>query len=78
MPDSSTPRPNLAFNEELLSLLVCPISKTSLIYDKEKQELISLAQQVAYPIRNGIPILLKEEARVLDDAPHPLLAQSDV
>lgn len=47
----------------LLQLLVCPVTKTPLAYDAEKQELISRAAGLAYPIRDGIPIMLPEEAR---------------
>ncbi|MDP2621516.1 MAG: Trm112 family protein [Hyphomicrobiales bacterium] len=52
---------------KLLELLVCPLTKTTLIYDAEAQELISRAAKLAYPIRDGIPIMLPEEARKLDD-----------
>lgn len=55
-------------DSSLLELLVCPVSKTNLLYDKEKQELISLAARLAYPVRQGIPIMLSDEARILDDA----------
>jgi len=51
----------------LLEILVCPRTKTSLIYDKTRQELISRAARLAFPIRDGIPIMLEEEARTLDD-----------
>jgi uncharacterized protein len=51
----------------LLELLVCPRSKTSLIYDEAAQELISRAAGLAYPIREGIPVMLEEEARTLSD-----------
>jgi hypothetical protein len=51
----------------LLEILVCPLSKMPLIYDREKQELISRAARLAYPIRDGIPIMLVEEARELRD-----------
>ena len=50
----------------LLELLVCPLTKTGLVYDRERQELISHAAHLAYPIRDGIPIMLPEEARPLD------------
>jgi uncharacterized protein YbaR (Trm112 family) len=52
---------------KLLEILVCPRTKTSLVYDRARQELISRAARLAYPIRNGIPIMLEEEARQLDD-----------
>jgi uncharacterized protein len=50
---------------KLLELLVCPVTKTRLAYDAEKQELVSRAASLAYPIRDGIPIMLPEEAREL-------------
>jgi uncharacterized protein YbaR (Trm112 family) len=51
----------------LLEILVCPRTKTALIYDEARQELVSRAASLAYPIRDGIPIMLEEEARQLDD-----------
>jgi uncharacterized protein YbaR (Trm112 family) len=51
----------------LLELLVCPLTKQPLIYDAEHQELVSPAAQLAFPIRDGIPIMLVSEARVLDE-----------
>ena len=51
----------------LLEILVCPRTKTSLLYDEARQELISRAARLAFPIRDGIPIMLEEEARQLDD-----------
>ena len=52
---------------KLLEILVCPITKTRLDYDAETQELISKAAGLAYPIRDGIPIMLPDEARELKD-----------
>jgi len=52
---------------KLLEILVCPVTKTRLEYDAEKQELISKAAGLAYPIRDGIPIMLPDEARELKD-----------
>ena len=52
---------------KLLELLVCPVTKTRLEYDAVKQELISKAAGLAYPIRDGIPIMLPDEARELKD-----------
>lgn len=52
---------------KLLEILVCPVTKTTLEYDKEAQELISRAARLAYPIRDGIPIMLPDEARKLED-----------
>ncbi|MBV5266194.1 Trm112 family protein [Pinisolibacter aquiterrae] len=51
---------------KLLELLVCPISKGRLEYDREAQELISHSAKLAYPIRDGVPILLPEAAREID------------
>ena len=51
----------------LLEILVCPLTKTTLEYDAARQELISRAAKLAYPIRDGIPIMLPDEARALDD-----------
>jgi len=53
---------------KLPEILVCPLTKTSLDYDSERQELISRAAGLAYPIRDGIPIMLPEEARKLDES----------
>ena len=50
---------------KLLELLVCPVTKGPLIYDRERQELVSKSAQLAYPIRDGIPVMLEEEARRL-------------
>ena len=54
-------------DRKLLEILVCPVTKTTLQYDAAAQELISPAAKLAYPIRDGIPILLEEEARQLED-----------
>jgi uncharacterized protein len=51
----------------LLEILVCPVTRATLSYDPVRQELISRAAKLAYPIRDGIPIMLPEEARALDD-----------
>jgi uncharacterized protein YbaR (Trm112 family) len=51
----------------LLELLVCPVTKGPLDYDREKQELVSRSARLAYPIRDGIPVLLEDEARTLSD-----------
>ncbi len=51
----------------LLEILVCPLTKTTLEYDAAAQELISRAARLAYPIRDGVPIMLPEEARPLDE-----------
>lgn len=57
----------LGTDPKLLEILVCPVTHTRLDYDAEHQELISKAAGLAYPIRDGIPIMLPEEARSLDD-----------
>ena len=54
-------------DKKLLDLLVCPVTKGPLIYDKEKQELVSRSARLAYPIRDDIPVMLEDEARVLSD-----------
>ena len=52
---------------KLLEILVCPLTKTTLRYDRDKQELVSKAAGLAYPIRGGVPIMLAGEARELTD-----------
>ena len=64
--DSDPRRGERRLDPKLLEILVCPLTKTSLDYDAERQELISRAAGLAYPIRDGIPIMLPEEARKLD------------
>ncbi len=54
-------------DRKLLEMLVCPLTKTSLHYDRKTQELISKAAKRAYPVRNGVPIMLPDEARKLKD-----------
>jgi uncharacterized protein YbaR (Trm112 family) len=55
----------LMIDKKLLSILVCPVSKAPLEYDKEKDELICKASGLAYPVRDGIPVMLESEARQL-------------
>ena len=62
----AAPEPS-RIDPRLLEILVCPITKTTLEYDAPHQELISRAAKLAYPIRDGIPIMLPEEARSLED-----------
>jgi uncharacterized protein YbaR (Trm112 family) len=62
--NETTERP---VDRRLLELLVCPVTKSTLEYDAEAQELISRSAKLAYPIRNGIPIMLPDEARKLED-----------
>ena len=50
---------------KLLEILVCPVTKGPLVYDRERQELVSRGARLAYPIRDGIPVLLEDEARKL-------------
>jgi uncharacterized protein YbaR (Trm112 family) len=57
----------MEIDPKLLEILVCPVTKGPLIYDRERQELISKRARLAYPIRNGIPVMLTEEARNLDE-----------
>ncbi len=57
-----------AIDPRLLAILVCPVSKGPLTYDQAAQELISRQAGLAFPVRDGIPIMLPEEARLLDDA----------
>jgi uncharacterized protein len=72
MTDDSDPahpaeRPLRKTDPRLLELLVCPLTRATLIYDAERQELISRPAKLAYPIRDGVPIMLPEEARKLED-----------
>ena len=52
-------------DKRLLDILVCPVTKGPLIYDQKKQELISRSARLAYPIRDGIPVMLEDQARTL-------------
>jgi uncharacterized protein YbaR (Trm112 family) len=58
----------MEIDPKLLEILVCPLTKGPLNYDREKQELISKKAGLAYPIRDGIPIMLADEAREISDA----------
>ncbi|HEV3185012.1 MAG TPA: Trm112 family protein [Xanthobacteraceae bacterium] len=66
MSTSPPDRPASTVDPKLLEILVCPLTKATLEYDAEKQELISRKAKLAYPIRDGIPIMLPEEARRLE------------
>lgn len=57
----------IAIDPKLLDLLVCPLTKSTLSYDRTRNELISKSANLAFPIRDGIPILLPSEARLLED-----------
>lgn len=59
----------MSLDPTLLTKLACPVTRTPLIYDEAAQELISEAAGLAYPIRDGVPVMLVEEARVLDRQP---------
>ena len=63
MPDLPERVQSRVIDPKFLELLVCPVSKTALEYDAVRQELVSPAARLAYPIRDGIPIMLAEEAR---------------
>ena len=52
-------------DQKLLEILVCPVTKGPLVYDRERQELVSRSARLAYPVRDGIPVLLEDEARKL-------------
>jgi len=59
-------RPENTIDRKLMEILVCPLTKGTLEYDAARQELISRAAKLAYPIRDGIPIMLPEEARKIE------------
>jgi uncharacterized protein YbaR (Trm112 family) len=63
----SAPRTAGSIDPKLLEILVCPLTRTTLEYDPARQELISRAAKLAYPIRDGIPIMLPDEARPLEE-----------
>src|SRR5271163_3716919 len=67
--DLSSPpaRGTTRIDPRLLEVLVCPVTRATLSYDSARQELISRAAKLAYPIRDGVPIMLPEEARPLED-----------
>ena len=67
--DTGADKPGSEIDPRLLEILVCPLTKASLRYDRDRQELISEKAGLAYPIRDGIPIMLPDEARQIDDAP---------
>ncbi|MDG1168547.1 MAG: Trm112 family protein [Sulfitobacter sp.] len=56
----------ITFDRRMLEALICPRTQTTLHYDAERQELVSKSAGLAYPIRNGIPVMLVDEARILD------------
>ncbi|WP_291200604.1 Trm112 family protein [Hyphomonas sp.] len=71
MPDHDPPAeftPN-GVDPRLLEILICPVTRQPLVYDRAANELISRTARLAYPIRGGIPIMLEEEARDMDELP---------
>jgi len=56
-----------ALDPKLLEILVCPVTKATLRYDAARQELVSLAARLAFPVRDGIPVMIVDEARELQD-----------
>jgi len=72
MSDTSSPaHAPMEIDPKLLEILVCPLTKGPLRYDRERQELISDKAKLAYPIRDGIPIMLVDEARPLEETAEP-------
>jgi uncharacterized protein YbaR (Trm112 family) len=67
MSDSPVPSAAATVDPRLLEILVCPVSRGPLVYDRARSELVSKAARLAYPIRDGVPVMLPEEARTLDD-----------
>ena len=67
MSDDTTASETRSVDPKLLEVLVCPVTRSPLTYDKDAQELISEAAGLAYPIRDGIPVMLEDEARRLED-----------
>jgi len=65
--DETPPGDSAAIDPRLLEILVCPVTKGPLEYDRAAQELVSRQAGLAYPIRDGIPIMLPDEARRLDE-----------
>ena len=66
-PASPTPGLTVDVDPRLLEILVCPVTRSTLTYDRAKAELISQSARLAYPIRDGVPIMLPEEARELGE-----------
>lgn len=64
---SDSPSTERKIDRKLLEILVCPLTKGPLIYDEEHQELISRTAGLAYPIRNGVPLMTRDSARQLED-----------
>ncbi|GHF07082.1 UPF0434 protein [Aliiroseovarius zhejiangensis] len=62
-----TEAPTPEFDRRMIEALVCPVTQTVLSYDADKQELVSKAARLAFPIRGGIPVMLVDEARKIED-----------
>lgn len=67
LPERTLPESSSTMDPKLLELLVCPVTKGPLTYDRDAQELVSRSARLAYPVRDGIPVLLENEARTLTD-----------
>jgi hypothetical protein len=65
---AAEPKAPVPVDPRLLEILVCPVTRQPLVYDRARNELVSRAAGLAYPIRDGIPIMLPDEARPLDEA----------
>ncbi|MGB0690103.1 MAG: Trm112 family protein [Candidatus Puniceispirillum sp.] len=69
--DRSTNGDKTMIDPTLLDILVCPVARCPLVYDADKNELVSVQARKAYPVREGVPIMLVDEARDLDDSDLP-------
>jgi len=67
VPPTAAAPPPREVDPRLLEVLVCPVTHGPLDYDREAQELVSRSARLAYPIRDGVPVMLPEEARPLED-----------
>ncbi len=64
---TDTPKNTAKTDRRMIEALVCPVTQTTLSYDVDKQELVSKAAKIAFPIRDGIPVMLVDEARKLEE-----------
>ena len=62
-PAEETAEQEISVDPRLLEVLICPVTRTALTYDRENNELVSKAAGLAFPIRNGVPVMLRDEAR---------------
>ena len=67
MTETAPPALTAEVDPRLLEVLVCPVTRGPLIYDRKRSELVSKSARLAYPIRDGVPVMLPEDARSLDD-----------